>query len=127
MFVGQLSISRQCLGAGQGFVGVGEAKGIVGGGDVEAEPGVLAGVVRLARQRVNAGGLPVADGEFLIRAILALPPVPQRGHRALDHLLVFFGRASGFVDEFPRAIETMRGEKLMGFGGIEVGLRLPGD
>jgi hypothetical protein len=51
--------------------------------------------------------------------------VPQRGHRALDHLFVFFGRAFGFVDEFPRAIETMRGEKLMGFGGIEVGHGVP--
>ena len=55
----------------------------------------------------------------------ALRPVPQRGHRALDHLLVFFGRASGFVDEFSRAIETMRGEKLMGFGGIEAGHGVP--
>ena len=34
-------------------------------------------------------------------------------------------RPFGFVDEFPRAIETMRGEKLMGFGGIEVGHGVP--
>jgi hypothetical protein len=30
-----------------------------------------------------------------------------------------------FVDEFPCTIETMRGEKMMGFGGIEVGHGVP--
>jgi len=34
-------------------------------------------------------------------------------------------RPFGFVDEFPRTIETMRGEKLMGFVGIEVGHGVP--
>jgi len=34
-------------------------------------------------------------------------------------------RPFGFVDEFPRTIETMCGEKLMGFGGIEVGHGVP--
>jgi len=34
-------------------------------------------------------------------------------------------RPSGFVDEFLRAVETMRGEKLMGFGEIEVGHGVP--
>jgi hypothetical protein len=34
-------------------------------------------------------------------------------------------RPFGFVDEFPRTIETMRGEKLMSFVGIEVGHGVP--
>ena len=34
-------------------------------------------------------------------------------------------RPFGFVDEFQRTIETIRGERLMGFVGIEVGHGVP--
>jgi hypothetical protein len=53
--------------------------------------------------------------------------VPQGGHGALDHLLVFLRRALGFIDEFPRDVETMGGKKIVGFGGVKVGHGLPVD
>jgi hypothetical protein len=43
----------------------------------------------------------------------------------MDILVADLDRPFGFVDEFPRAIETMRGEMLMGFGGIGVGHGVP--
>jgi hypothetical protein len=59
--------------------------------------------------------------EVFVRAILPLRPMPQRGHRALNQLLGFLRCAFGFVDELPRGVKTMRGEKFVGFGGVEVG------
>jgi hypothetical protein len=73
----------------------------------------------VAGERVDAGDLPVADGQVLLGAIGSLGPVPQRGHRAQHHRLIVVARAFRLLDQFPRAIETLGRKTPMRRGGVE--------
>lgn len=88
----------------------------------EAEVGVAAGFVCQADGRVDVRELPVADREIARRAVGPFGPMPQRGLRELDHPQVIVGRPVGLVDQFPRAVEAIGGEKTMCGGHVEGGV-----